>query len=238
MIKVIITDIEGTTSSISFVHKVLFPYAKAHIAEYVRANAGNNDVRTLLDDVAKEAAADPDDIDGLIRQLLLWIEQDKKITPLKALQGLIWEHGYNQGDFTGHVYEDAADSLKQWKESGFDLYVYSSGSVKAQQLIFGHTEFGDLTPLFKGYFDTRIGGKREADSYKNIVQQIGVDASELLFLSDIEEELDAASEAGIQTCWLIRVGDSTIPLDMASKKHFAVSSFADITPILSQSSGS
>jgi len=126
------------------------------------------------------------------------------VTPLKSLQGLIWEAGYQKGDFKGHIYQDAVAYLKIWKAKEVDLYIYSSGSVQAQKLLFAHTEYGDLTPLFSGYFDTHIGGKKETKSYEKIAQQIGIPTHQLLFLSDIKEELDAAKAAGFQTLWLTR----------------------------------
>ncbi|HET8705244.1 MAG TPA: acireductone synthase, partial [Pseudomonadales bacterium] len=133
-----------------------------------------------------------------------WIEQDKKITPLKTLQGYIWAKGYADGELIGHVYSDAVENLKKWHEQGIRLYVYSSGSVAAQKLIFGHTEYGDLTYLFTDYFDTHIGGKREPMSYHEIARKIELPASEILFLSDIVFELDAAAAMGIRTIGLDR----------------------------------
>ncbi len=203
MIKAIVTDIEGTTSSLSFVKDVLFPYARAHLPEFVRLYRGNVEVRALLDDARALAGAELDD-EKLIAQFIDWIDHDQKITPLKSLQGLIWEAGYRQGDFKGHVYEDAARQLQAWKQAGHALYVYSSGSVHAQKLLFGHTVYGDLTPLFSGYFDTHIGGKREMASYQAIAVKIDLPAEQILFLSDIVEELDAAKAAGFATCWLVR----------------------------------
>lgn len=205
MIKAIVTDIEGTTSSLSFVKEVLFPYARANLAGYIHRHVDEPQVQTLLNDARAEAGAELT-IEQLIAQFIQWIDDDKKVTPLKSLQGLIWEAGYRQGDFKGHIYPDAAGYLKTWKSQGLDLYVYSSGSVYAQKLLFAHTDYGDLTPLFSGYFDTHIGGKKESQSYRNIADQIAVPAEQLLFLSDIKEELDAAHEAGFNTCWLIRDG--------------------------------
>ena len=203
MIKAIVTDIEGTTSSISFVHEVLFPYAREHMADFIRCNAEDPRVVPYLNDVRLEAGEDLD-LEGILRQLQQWIAEDKKITPLKALQGMIWEAGYQAGDFTGHIYPDARQQLTHWHQQGIKLYVYSSGSVQAQKLLFGHTEYGDLTPLFDGYFDTRIGAKLEAASYRHIAEQVQQDAGDILFLSDIERELDAARSAGMQTLWLVR----------------------------------
>lgn len=203
MIKAIITDIEGTTSSLSFVKDSLFPYARAHIGEFLRENVSNETVQKLLADVNAEVGVELD-LEQAITQLIQWIDDDKKITPLKSLQGLIWEVGYQRGELTGHLYDDAIRNLQLWKAQDFDLYVYSSGSVYAQKLLFAHTDVGDLTPLFSGYFDTHIGGKQESASYENIVAHIGLPAEQLLFLSDIEGELNAAQTAGLQTIWLIR----------------------------------
>ena len=206
MIRAVVTDIEGTTSSIRFVHDVLFPYARKHIAEFVCTHAEEAQVAALLDDVRRETGGAPD-LDGVIARLIQWIDEDKKVTPLKALQGLIWEKGYKDGDFHGHIYADAYENLRKWHAQGIALYVYSSGSVYAQKLLFGHTEHGDLTPLFSGYFDTTIGAKSDTASYQAIVRKLHLPADEILFLSDVRAELDAARDAGMQTCWLVRDND-------------------------------
>jgi enolase-phosphatase E1 len=203
MIKAIVTDIEGTTSSLSFVKDVLFPYARQHLPDFVRQHYQHDDVKPLLD-AARDMVGAELDLEQLITQFLQWIDLDQKITPLKSLQGLIWQDGYEQGAFKGHIYEDAAQQLKTWKQQGYALYVYSSGSVHAQKLLFAHTEFGDLTPLFSGYFDTHIGAKQETAAYQAIATQIQLPADEILFLSDIKAELDAAQEAGLNTYWLVR----------------------------------
>lgn len=216
MIKAIVTDIEGTTSSLSFVKDVLFPYARENLPEFVRRNQAEAEVKSLLEDARALMGGEPDD-EQVIAQFLDWIDRDQKITPLKSLQGLIWEAGYRQGDFNGHVYEDAVRQLQAWKRAGYDLYVYSSGSVYAQKLLFGHTAYGDLTPLFSGYFDTHIGGKREAASYRTIASQIHLPAEQILFLSDIVEELDAAREAGFNTYWLVR----DLAVDAEARHHQA-----------------
>jgi enolase-phosphatase E1 len=205
MIKAIVTDIEGTISSLAFVRGVLFPYARAHMGGYVREHADNATVAALLDDVRAEVGKDLS-LEEVIAQLITWIDEDKKITPLKTLQGLMWEEGYKAADLRGHVYVDAMTRLVQWNHQGIPLYVYSSGSVYAQKLLFGYTEYGDMNKLFSGYFDTRVGAKVEATSYERIAQSIGVDAADILFLSDVEAELDAARAAGMQTVWLVREG--------------------------------
>lgn len=220
MIRVLLTDIEGTTSSISFVHDVLFPYAAEHLGDFVRAGlADNPDVREQLDAVAAVSGVDRNDIGGLIEVLQTWIREDRKETPLKTLQGLLWEQGYRHGDFRGHVYADAADYLRHWHDEGYRLYVYSSGSVKAQKLIFGFSDYGDLTPFFSGYFDTRIGAKREAASYQAIVDELGVAPDTVLFLSDSEAELVAAESVGLQTAWLVRDG-ATVQSNRPVMRHF------------------
>lgn len=222
MIKAIVTDIEGTTSSLSFVQDVLFPYARAHLPDFVRRQRAQAEMERLLADARQAAGAELDD-EAVIAQLIHWIDTDQKITPLKSLQGLIWRDGYRQGDFTGHVYEDAVRNLRVWHSQGYKLYVYSSGSVQAQKLLFGHSDFGDLTPLFSGYFDTHIGGKKDADAYQRIAADIGLPAGQILFLSDIKDELDAARQAGFATCWLVREQTPT-----TGAEHIQVSNFDGI----------
>lgn len=207
--KAIVTDIEGTTTSIDFVHQTLFPYAKAHLRKFLRDHAGDDAVQRELAEVERIENRDLS-LDEAADVLERWIAEDRKITPLKSLQGMIWRVGYERGELKGHVYADTPDALRAWHAQGLRLYVYSSGSVDAQKLIFGHTAYGDLTPLFSDYFDTRVGGKREAASYRAISRSIGLAASDVLFLSDIGEELDAAREAGMQTCQLVR-DDKTAP---------------------------
>jgi enolase-phosphatase E1 len=223
MIRAILTDIEGTTSSLSFVKDVLFPYSRSRMGEFVRAHASDPAVRRLLDDARTAAPETPSGDDALIAVLVRWIDEDRKATPLKALQGLIWEAGYRNGDFKGHLYADAYAALRTWHERDLRLYVFSSGSVKAQQLLFAHSDYGDLTPLFNGYFDTTIGAKRESDAYRRIAREIGLPAADILFLSDIKEELDAAHGAGMKTYWVVRAGE---PIGRAA--HPIARSLADI----------
>jgi len=203
LVKSIVTDIEGTTSSLSFVKDVLFPYARARMGEFIRRHAKNPAAQRVLDEVRRISGKKLTDAE-VIDQLTRWIDEDRKITPLKNLQGMIWEDGYRQGDFKGHVYHDAVRQLRNWRRQGISIYVFSSGSIQAQKLLFAHTEYGDLTPLFSGYFDTTIGNKREAGSYRKIAEAIGTKPDEILFLSDIIEELDAARAAGMQVIGLVR----------------------------------
>lgn len=204
MIRAILTDIEGTTSEIRFVKDVLFPYARRHLPDFVALHGGEPEVRRWLDAAAADAGLTLADDASIIATLQRWIDEDRKVTPLKALQGMIWQNGYIAGDYRAHVYPDVAVKLRHWKNNGLALYVYSSGSVAAQKLYFGYSEAGNLTPLFSGFFDTEIGGKREVESYRRIAAQIGLPPSEVLFLSDIVEELDAARGAGCATTWLCR----------------------------------
>ncbi len=206
MITAILTDIEGTTTSVAFVFEVLFPYARERMATFIQERAAEPAVREQLRAVAAEAGRPLSDAKA-IQKLIRWIDEDRKITPLKALQGMLWKLGYERGDFTGHVYADAVRQLRRWHAQGLRLYVYSSGSVLAQRLLFGHSDAGDLTPLFDGHFDTCIGPKREPASYTAIAGTIGQPPEEILFLSDIREELDAARAAGMQTAWLVRDGE-------------------------------
>ncbi|MCF6218487.1 MAG: acireductone synthase [Gammaproteobacteria bacterium] len=203
MIKAVVTDIEGTTTSISFVHETLFPYARKKLAPFIRQHADEPAVAEQLAAVSVEVGHTLS-LDEAIHQLAEWMDDDKKITPLKALQGMLWQQGYENGDYQGHVYPDAYEKLKQWAEWGVLLYVYSSGSVKAQQLLFAHTEFGDMRPLFSGYFDTQVGSKGDPASYRMISEEIGLPAAEILFLSDLQAELDAATAAGMSAGLLLR----------------------------------
>lgn len=229
MIRAIVTDIEGTTSSIHFVKEVLFPYAASALPDFIRKQADRTDVREQLDAAAREAGIDNNDIEAIIALLLQWIRDDKKVTPLKALQGMVWEAGYRNGDYRAHVYADAATALKQWHQQGLALYVYSSGSIQAQKQFFGFCEAGDLTPLFSGYFDTTSGPKREMESYRVIAGAIGIAPAELLFLSDIVEELDAAHAAGFATCWLVRPRDTTAtPAQLEHTVHPVAHDFSQI----------
>lgn len=227
-IAAIVTDIEGTTSSIAFVKDVLFPYARQHLCEFVRAHEAQPDVQQCLQQTqalllteGREASS----TDELIDALLCWIDEDRKATPLKTLQGMIWQRGYQQGDYQAHMYADATAALRDWSQR-LPLYVYSSGSVQAQQLFFAHSCDGDLLPLFSGHFDTRIGAKQDVTSYQHIAAELQnehvVGAGNILFLSDIEAELDAAAGAGLQTVLVCR---ADVP---QTSRHRVVQSFAEI----------
>lgn len=204
MIRAIVTDIEGTTSDIRFVHNVLFPYARENLAAFVAGFQHREDVAGALSDLREEIAQPQATVENLIAVLFGFMEEDRKSTALKALQGMIWRDGYLSGRFTGHLYPDVLPAFTEWKQQAVDLYVYSSGSVAAQKLLFGYSDEGDMTGLFSGYFDTHVGAKRETQSYRNIAGEIGLKPDELLFLSDIRQELDAARDAGWNTVQLLR----------------------------------
>lgn len=211
----VITDIEGTTTPIAFVRDTLFPYARARMAAFITQPAAAPFVAETLAMVPGVPALDT---------LLHWMDQDAKVTPLKALQGLIWDEGYADGSLQGALYPDVAPALRRWHRAGIRLHVYSSGSVAAQKLLFGRSVAGDLTPLFQGFFDTKVGGKREPGSYDRLCIAINVPPAEVLFLSDVEAELDAAQTAGLRTCQLVRPEDGTI----ASANHATAADFTQV----------
>ncbi|QMW14421.1 MULTISPECIES: acireductone synthase [Pseudoalteromonas] len=209
MIKAILTDIEGTITRISFVKDVLFPYAAEKLPAFIKAHQDDHDVAEHIASVKAHIEQPEADLETVISTLLHWIETDQKVTPLKQLQGLIWQTGYENGDFTGHLYPDAYAFLNAQKQAGRSLYVYSSGSVKAQHLIFQYSDYGDVRPLFSDYFDTKVGAKQEQSAYNTIIAVLPFDASEVLFLSDVAAELEAAKAAGLRTLHLIRDGQES-----------------------------
>jgi enolase-phosphatase E1 len=230
MTAIILTDIEGTTSSISFVKDVLFPYARRALPGFVQRHRQEPEVRRWLDAAALDIGGVSSD-DCIVALLQQWIDEDRKHTALKALQGLIWREGYAGGNFQAHIYPDAAQQLAEWQANGIPLYVYSSGSVAAQKLFFAHTEAGDLSGRFAGHFDTEIGAKREPDSYRRIVDQLGAEPGTVLFLSDVVEELDAAREAGLRTVLVDRARDYPVPrTGEATHGHPRVIDFHGIKP--------
>jgi enolase-phosphatase E1 len=203
----IVTDIEGTTTSVDFVNHTLFPYFRAHLSELremrsaFEVKKAFEDVRELHHEMEKEQVSTDDEVIKILRE---WSLKDLKLTPLKTLQGIIWEKGYLNGNIKGHIYPDVPEQLKKWKQQNIHLSIFSSGSVAAQKLLFGHSIFGDLTPYFSAYFDTKTGTKRDSDTYKRICSHLNAIPQHTLFLSDISEELDAAKKAGMQTIQLVR----------------------------------
>ncbi|XP_055612904.1 enolase-phosphatase E1 [Uranotaenia lowii] len=241
--KSIICDIEGTTSSISFVKDVLYTYVQKHLEEYLKAHWSEDATKTVVAALREQAdedkkaevegvvpipAEDSEDIIPEIVKNVEWqMSSDRKVGALKTLQGLVWAQGYKDGTIKGHVYEDVVKSLEQWTEGGRKVYVYSSGSVDAQKLLFEHSEHGDLVKYFTGYYDTKIGAKQEKDSYAAILKNIEASAEDALFLTDVIAEAKAAKEAGLNVVVLERPGNAEISED--DRKDFTVvKSFAEI----------
>ena len=237
-IRALLLDIEGTTTPIEFVHQVLFPYARAHAAEYLARNQDSADVLNAIALLRDECAAEvrlpslslrpgkPDTTYGTdLEYVFSLMDRDKKSPGLKALQGLIWQDGYKSGELRGQVYPDVVPALERWRARGIDIYIYSSGSVLAQRLLFGSTEAGDLTTFLNDYFDTAVGPKVSPDSYGVIAARIHVPPPEILFVSDVGQELDAARTSGMRTALCVR-GRSDAPPGAVS--HPVIRSFAEI----------
>ena len=232
----ILTDIEGTTTPVSFVYDVLFPYAEARLEEACARASSVPAVAAAVEQLGKEyrAEAGSGALDGVElgdgSPYARWLmSQDRKSTGLKMLQGLIWEDGYRDGSLRAQVYDDVPAALAAWHEAGLRLRIYSSGSVLAQKLLFGHTDHGDLTPLFEGYHDTTTGPKMAAGSYRKIAEAYGLEPGAVLFLSDVPAELDAAAEAGMRTALLKRPGNKPVSEDCP---HAAYRSFAELDDLL------
>jgi enolase-phosphatase E1 len=222
-VSAVLTDVEGTTSAIAFVKEVLFPFAERSLDSFLDAKDGDPEVAECLSAV-RQAAEPGEEPRAALRR---WMAADSKIGPLKTLQGMIWQAGYASGEITGHLWPDVAPCLRAWARAGIALNVYSSGSVAAQKLIFGHSVAGDLTGLFSGFFDTAIGGKRETASYAAIAERLHRPPGEILFLSDVAEELDAAKGAGYATCQLVRPEDGTV----ASGRHLQAADFPGVASV-------
>lgn len=209
MIQFVLMDVEGTTTSIRFVHDVLFPYAAHNLTNYLERQKENPEVKDVLAEVAATVAEEEEKLlspEEAGAYLSAWIQQDRKHTALKSLQGYMWREGYETGQFQGHIYADVVPSWEQWKAKGIRMGIYSSGSVEAQKLLFGYSEQGDLTPYLEAHFDTHIGHKREASSYRAIQKALAFPPKAILFLSDVTEELDAARDSGMLTMQIVRPG--------------------------------
>jgi len=241
-IRGILLDIEGTTSSIDFVYDVMFPYARKNFAGYLQKHFDSDAVQSALPLLAADlglesveamfADCDSGDdaarIDGVHRGLIGLMDDDVKSTGLKKLQGLVWEAGFHSGEMVAHLYDDVAPAIASWKDAGLDVRIYSSGSIYAQKLFFGHSVAGDLLPQFSGHYDTTIGHKRESASYQKIADD-WMEASSILFVSDITEELDAAKTSGMQALLSLRPGNKPVEnLD----SYQAIASFEEVASLL------
>lgn len=207
MPKVYLLDIEGTTSSVRFVYDVLFPYARKHFATFL---AVNQDVPEVQLAVTQMTGQDRPTVEVAAAEAMKLMDADAKQTGLKSLQGMIWQSGYQTGELVSHVYEDTAPAMRRFRQRGAKVCIYSSGSIQAQRQFFAHTVAGALSDLIDGYFDTTIGGKRQASSYTAIAAKLGVTTESIMFYSDIPEELDAASAAGFRTILVLRAGSSPV----------------------------
>lgn len=206
----ILLDIEGTVAPISFVHDSLFPFARARLGAFLAAHSTDREIAGALAELEDIAPGSQP-----VQTLHALMDHDSKIGPLKFIQGRIWAEGYASGALTSAFYPEVATTLQTWHASGLRLAIYSSGSEQAQKLLFGHAAVGDLTPLFTGFYDTRVGAKRDAASYAAIARDLAEQPGRILFLSDIEAELDAASKAGLVVCQIVRPEDGTV----ASTRH-------------------
>ena len=218
----ILLDIEGTTSSISFVYDVMFPYVRQNVESFLDSSWDDSAVEACLPllaiDLEKESVEQwlgdltvEEQKSAVAGGVIGLMDADVKATGLKQLQGLIWKDGFTSSQMVAHLYDEVADCIKAWKQSGIDVRIYSSGSVQAQHLFFGHTVAGDLLDQFSGHYDTTTGPKRESSSYETIAAQFDCPANEILFVSDVVEELQAAKTAGLQAVLSIRPGNKPVP---------------------------
>lgn len=231
----ILLDIEGTTSSVSFVYDVMFPFVRRELDRFLQANWNRPEVLAAAQQIARDAGrhdfAQIDDpqvarifIEGVVGKLM---DADSKTTGLKQLQGLIWESGFQSGELKAHVYDDVPPAIAAWNAASKDVRIYSSGSIQAQKLFFGHTIAGDLLGQFRGHYDTTTGPKRDAESYRKIAAEFGLPPGKILFLSDVVAELDAAREAGLATTLVSRPGNATAQ-GTGQQGHSEITSFAQV----------
>lgn len=239
-VRTVLLDIEGTTTPVEFVTRVLFPYARAHVAEFVRRSRESADVRADIDRLRAEHAAETppqhpppwraesvdDEVASVVAYVLWLMDDDRKSTGLKSLQGKIWESGYRTGLLRGQVYPDVPPALARWRRQERDISIFSSGSVQAQKLLFSHSTAGDLTPSFRGFFDTTTGPKTVAESYRRIAAALERSPAALLFLSDVVAELDAAGESGMRTALCVRSPGGRV----ATSAHPVIQSFDEVFP--------
>jgi enolase-phosphatase E1 len=238
--QLILLDIEGTTTPIDFVYKTLFPFARAHVKDYLRRHWPSAEIQSDIAQLRAENAKDiaeglhppsldamgersvEDQVEAAVAYVHWLMDSDRKSTPLKSIQGRIWQDGYLAGELLSQVFDDVPPAFARWRQQNKRISIYSSGSVLAQKLLFGHTTFGDLTPYISHYFDTTIGHKVDSSSYRRIADTLGLAPAEILFASDVIAELDAAAEIGMKTVLTMRPGNR--PVEPAAA-HVAVASF-------------
>jgi enolase-phosphatase E1 len=238
-IRAILLDIEGTTTPIDFVFKTLFPFAAEHVEEFLREYSSNSEVQQLITELRSTwsgaaSSGAPVWIESTPQEKLAsasayvrWlIARDSKITPLKTLQGKIWEQGFRCGALKGEVYRDVAPAFTRWRQQGRRIAIFSSGSVLAQKLLFAHSSAGDLSSHIEAYFDTTTGPKREVESYKKIVAALQLRTEQVLFISDVAAELDAAQRAHVQTTLCLRPGNQ----QAGNSTHHVIRTFYEVLP--------
>ena len=221
-IRAIVVDTAGTTTDLSFIKDTLFPQSARALPDFLKENEHNVLVENCICDV-RDIALEPDaSLERVVEILQLWIAEDRKATPLKTLQGLIWKQGYAKGEFTGHIFPDFIQAIDGIKQQNMRIYSFSSGSAEAQKLLFAHSDGGDLTPKFDGHFDTRTGNKLFKQAYSNIINTISLAPKQVLFISDVVEELKAAEVAGMRTIQMVRSDDQR------TGSHKQITSFAEL----------
>ncbi len=226
----ILLDIEGTTSSISFVYDIMFPYVRENLRDYLQSSWDSSELQNVLPQLASDAAAHQEcpspivadwlgdhdtakKIDTIADAVIRLMDADIKATGLKQIQGQIWKNGFESGQLIAHLFDDVAPALKQWHADGLDVRIYSSGSIASQKLFFGHTIAGNLLPFLNGHYDTTTGAKQELISYQKIADEFSIPAQQIVFLSDVPEELQAAKQIGMQTVLSIRPGNKPVSSD-------------------------
>lgn len=239
-IRGVLLDIEGTTTPIAFVHEVLFSYARMQVKDYLAAHFDSAETRADIAKLREEHAVDlkqnldppaladaprEAEIDSLVAYIHWLIDRDRKSTGLKSLQGKIWKEGYLDGTLKASLFADVAPALRRWRRAGLKISIFSSGSSLAQQLLFAHTEAGDLTGFIDNYFDTSCGSKTASESYRRIASALDLPAQEILFISDVASELDAARATGMQTRLCIRPGNHP---QTSAEGHSIAQSFEDL----------
>ncbi len=229
--KVILLDIEGTTTPIDFVYQVLFPYTRKHLRAYLAQHwdAVQSDLAPLQSEHAHDVqqglqppALDITQLNSVVAYLHWLMEQDRKATPLKSLQGKVWEAGYKSGELKSQMFADVPRAFVNWQQQNKRIAIFSSGSVLAQKLLFTYTEAGDLSGFISGWFDTNIGAKRDAESYRRIAAALQCESREVAFISDVTAELTAAQEAGMQTFLSLRPGN---PLQLNAEAFVQITQF-------------
>jgi enolase-phosphatase E1 len=237
-IRGILLDIEGTTSSVSFVYDVMFPFVRRELDHYLQTRWSDPALAPACDAIARDLghadfnawslAAHVDEAGQrqlLRREVVRLMDGDVKATGLKHLQGLIWEEGFRTGELKAHVYDDVPPALRKWRDLQIDVHIYSSGSIQAQKLFFAHTIAGDLLCFFHGHYDTTTGPKKEAHSYRKIARDFAVPAESILFVSDVVAELDAARAASLRTALVLRPGNAAVA---PGQGHAVIRSFEEI----------